>query len=862
MPSADPYFETHPTAILERISDAFLALDIQWRVTYSNEKAAAFFGSTRLGLLGKSLWQEFPKMVGEAFYQACQQAFQSQSPIYLNEYFNDHQRWYALSFYPSADGLNVVAHDMTEQHEIRRRLEESEQRYRSLFDQNVDAVFTFDMTGQFTEVNAACETVSGYTLEELRGQSFVPIVVPEDRERTIEITRQALRGAAQHEEITIIHKSGRRVALHITKLPIVVDGKIVGVYGIAKDITPQKQAEAALRASEKRYKRVSELTSDVSYAFTVEENGTITPEWRAGRYEDFLHYTYEEVMVRGGWETVVHPDDLAIVVEHQRCSLSGQADTAEYRIYDKAGIVRWLHSYVQPEWDVATGRVVRIYGATKDITRRKESEAALRESDVWMRAVAEASPVAMTITRWEDSLVLYANHHFQNLVGLLQEEIVGYPTLRFYANPEDRAKLRGLLTDSTLVQNWEVNLRRADGTTFWASGGFQRMVYRGKDAIFSVYHDVTDQKQRLEAARAEADCDSLTGLLNHRAFHKRLEEEAEKAKNHDTSLAVAVLDLDNFKFFNDAYGHAVGDDVLRQVAAVLRVACRAGDTLARFGGDEFALLLPEIEAGTSAETVASRLAAGLGDVSYQPPGYSSAIPVSLSLGVALFPSEAPTRLAVMQIADERLLRAKTGAFTDAEAQRVRGVMRQTVQGFSMLDALVSAVDNKDRYTRRHSEDVMTYSLRIAHALGLSDLEQQTIAAAALLHDVGKIGVPDQILRKPGRLTDEEFEAIKMHPSIGAVIVAAVPGLEATVDAVRHHHERWDGEGYPLGLRGVETPLIARLMAVADAYSAMTTDRPYRKGMAPSEAQRILAQGAGTQWDPDCVQVFLTASSPL
>jgi diguanylate cyclase (GGDEF)-like protein len=328
------------------------------------------------------------------------------------------------------------------------------------------------------------------------------------------------------------------------------------------------------------------------------------------------------------------------------------------------------------------------------------------------------------------------------------------------------------------------------------------------------------------------------------------------AQKHGTSLAVVVLDLDNFKFFNDAYGHAVGDDVLRQVAAVLKAACRARDTLARFGGDEFALLLPDLEGEISAAAVASLLEADLGDVTYQPPGYGSAIPVSLSLGVALFPSEAPTRLAVMQIADERLLRAKTGAFTDAEAQRVRGIMRDAVQGFSMLDALVSAVDNKDRYTRRHSEDVMTYSLQIARVLGFSDSEQQIVAAAALLHDVGKIGVPDHILRKPGKLTEEDFEAVKMHPSIGAVIVAAVPGLEATVDAVRHHHERWDGGGYPAGWSGAATPLMARLMAVADAYSAMTTDRPYRKGMSPAEAKRILVQGAGAQWDPDCVQAFL------
>ena len=165
------------------------------------------------------------------------------------------------------------------------------------------------------------------------------------------------------------------------------------------------------------------------------------------------------------------------------------------------------------------------------------------------------------------------------------------------------------------------------------------------------------------------------------------------------------------------------------------------------------------------------------------------------------------------------------------------------------------MDNKDRYTRKHSEDVVTYSLMIARKLGLDEDVQHTVGIAALIHDVGKIGVPDAILRKPGRLTVEEFEAMKQHPQMGWVMVSAVPGLEGALDAVRHHHERWDGRGYPLGLRGEETPLIARLMSVADAFSAMTTNRPYRQGMAHAKAMSILEEGSGTQWDAKCVRAF-------
>jgi len=145
---------------------------------------------------------------------------------------------------------------------------------------------------------------------------------------------------------------------------------------------------------------------------------------------------------------------------------------------------------------------------------------------------------------------------------------------------------------------------------------------------------------------------------------------------------------------------------------------------------------------------------------------------------------------------------------------------------------------------------------IVRELGLGEGEQHMVAVAALIHDVGKIGVPDAILRKPGRLTDQEFEAVKQHPMMGSVMVGAVPGLEDTLDAVLHHHERWDGGGYPFGLEGEKTPLAARLMAVADAFSAMTTDRPYRKGMDQQQALNILQDGSGTQWDPKCVSAFL------
>jgi len=180
----------------------------------------------------------------------------------------------------------------------------------------------------------------------------------------------------------------------------------------------------------------------------------------------------------------------------------------------------------------------------------------------------------------------------------------------------------------------------------------------------------------------------------------------------------------------------------------------------------------------------------------------------------------------------------------------------------VLDALVTAVDNKDRYTRRHSDDVTTYALAVASRLALSDESLRVLRIAGMLHDVGKIGVPDRILRKPGRLTDDEMDVVKQHALLSEIIVRseiivkAVPGLTEVMAAVGSHHERWEGTGYPRGLKGTDIPFLGRVLAVADAWSAMTTDRPYRKAMTSEAAREELVAGSGSQFDPDILSAFL------
>ncbi len=359
-----------------------------------------------------------------------------------------------------------------------------------------------------------------------------------------------------------------------------------------------------------------------------------------------------------------------------------------------------------------------------------------------------------------------------------------------------------------------------------------------------------------EIARQMADVDPVSGLLNHRAAQERFDFAFRYAKEQKEPVSVLMIDVNNFKFFNDTYGHLAGDHVLKSVAKILRESCRPHDVPARYGGDEFLVVLPNTTLARAEELVES-IQQRVAREGYPEPGSDRVIPYALSIGSAAYPEEATSRHELLSIADKNMYQAKRAASGGAPSAR-RSTVRNSdasPDGFDLLDSMITAVDNKDYYTRAHSEEVTEYALWIAHELGLSEEAMKTIRIAGLLHDVGKIGIPDEILRKPGHLTDEEFEVMRQHPVVGAFMVSNIPGLGDIVPGVKHHHERFDGKGYPDRLAGEAIPLLARILSVPDAFSAMTTDRPYRKGMDWRTAFTKIDEGSGTQFDPVIVAAF-------
>jgi len=388
-------------------------------------------------------------------------------------------------------------------------------------------------------------------------------------------------------------------------------------------------------------------------------------------------------------------------------------------------------------------------------------------------------------------------------------------------------------------------------TILWIESPFFSAALVGPLVAVALYQRSTHEA--LKAMRL-ALTDPLTGLGNHRHFHERLQRDLDDAQTEGMALSLCLVDVDNFKRINDLQGHPVGDRVLEQVASRLR----QGGEAFRLGGDEFALLLPgrtEQEALDVAELVLERIAAMASD---------HGEPVSASAGIASYPEHGVERSELVRVADSALYWAKEQGKGRARVYRPDvvefGELRRMAQErdrrarFLAAAGLARAVDARDAYTGEHSAEVGELAARIAAQLGLDTDQVELLRLAGSLHDVGKLAIPEEILRKPSPLNEAERVVLERHPQIGYRMLDSL-GVEPVATWVLHHHERWDGAGYPNRLEGGDIPLGSRILFVADAYDAMTTERVYRGRLSHEQAMRELERCAGTQFDPEVVSAL-------
>ncbi len=542
----------------------------------------------------------------------------------------------------------------------------------------------------------------------------------------------------------------------------------------------------------------------------------------------------EDVLGRPLGELRPGADKFGIIDVFRRVWKTGKVGHHPARVYHEGDEYRWFENIV---FKLPTDEIVAIYN---DVTHRmlvqEELFAEKEKLGVTLYSIGDA-----VITTDVAGRVEILNPVAEQLTGWTQEQAEGLPLQAVFnifneltGEPAENPVQKVLKTGKVVGLANHTVLKAKDGTEYAISDSAAPITKASGEIIgvVLVFQDVTEARKKQAAIEYLSFRDSLTALFN-RAFLEKEFERLDDPKYFPLSLIMG--DLDGLKLINDAFGHQVGDQVLVEIAAILQRSVRKTDLVGRWGGDEFLILLPQTPM-VEALKICEQIKESVGGAKI------AETELGISLGCAAKTDPLEKRQETLRRAEDHMYKAKL-----LQAKSYRNVV---------LTSIKNTLFEKSLETEEHGERLGRHCRAIGEILGLSGLHLAELEVFSMLHDIGKIGIDEQILQKPGPLTEEEWKIIKTHPEIGYRIASTVPELVNIADYILTHHERWDGKGYPRGLAKEEIPLLARILAVVDAFDAMTHDRIYRKALSKAEAKKELRRNAGTQFDPKIVEIFL------
>ncbi|GAV22385.1 HD domain-containing phosphohydrolase [Carboxydothermus pertinax] len=465
--------------------------------------------------------------------------------------------------------------------------------------------------------------------------------------------------------------------------------------------------------------------------------------------------------------------------------------------------------------------------------------------------------------------ILYLNEKAWEVIGPEAEK---YLNKNFYTLPQAvlvrlEAVRKALATGAPVMDETVKIKLNGKNYSFLVDVQFYDLPGKGRE-LFLIARDITrmtELEDKLRATVAELEGmvvkDPLTKLYNYSYLMEQLETSIKFAEKYENKVSLIILDLDEFARYNDAFGIKAGDELLCTIAEKLNALKPPSSFLARLGGDEFAFLVPGYnfeEAFIFAEKVQKLLS----ETDFPGKEVFPRGVISASIGIVLYPDNGTTAEELMSRAKDALYQAKQYGKNNAkiyfsileELSRKGNIVKEEI--IVSLKTIISIINSRDKYTYGHTERVAEYAEMLALELGLSQEMVEEIKLGAFFHDLGKLEIPREVLRKKTPLTEEEWQLLKQHPVFGVELIQPLKIYDKYLPYILHHHERYDGKGYPAGLKGEEIPLGVRILTLADSFDAMTTDRPYKKGKTLLEAVEELRRCAGTQFDPELTEVFI------
>ena len=726
-------------------------------------------------------------------------------------------------------GFFGIQSDITQRKQTEEALRESEERFKTVLENLPGGIFAHDLDGRIILTNAQAAKNTGYSREELLRMTvwdIDPYAASRDDQNTL--WQRLETGESATIESVHTMKDGTQYPTEIHLNAIKLDEQPI-ILPIAFDISWRKQFEQALFESEQQF-RVLFMESPVSITIHDKDDGEIV-DANPQAYASYGLSSLEELKARGMF--MEPPYSYTEALGWIRKAAAEGPQQFEWLSRDIYGELFWEQVRLIP---ITINGVERVVATTVDITELKETVNALHRSENYYRAIFETSGTAMFIIE-EDTTISLVNSNFEELSGYSSLEMEGKKSWTDFTHPDDVEWMQ---------ENHYVRRRDPDAAPRQYEFRFinrreeERNVLLAVDMIPGTRRsiasciDITQRKQMEEKLKEMSFRDFLTGLYNRNFFE---EEMARLGDGRYSPIGIVVCDLDGLKFVNDTLGHHAGDRMLIQTADILQHNFRSSDIIARIGGDEFAILLAEIDR-EMLDRILRRLRQAVQDRNNKEPE----IPLSLSMGHALDEGGTDDMQALFREADNRMYREK--------------IQREGSARSAILQALTVSMEARDFNTENHCDRLQELAASLARSLNLSHDSVNDLFLLARFHDLGKVGIPDHILFKNGPLTKEEWRQMRQHCEIGHRIASSVPDLEPIADWILKHHEQWNGQGYPLGLSGQDIPLPCRILAIVDAFDAMTSDRPYRGAMSRDKAIAELRRCAGTQFDPDLVEHFI------